>query len=96
MTTRICAWHECNNPLIRRPREEPMQYARRETCCPSCAGSLANWRGRQAGHIPKRSLKLPPDAPDWPRVTGTWPAEWEETQPFAAHNLTFRRMGMAA
>ena len=95
MTERICGWHECDQPIPRRPGDLPSDYKRRQACCQSHASMLGNWRAAQnTGRIAREREASPAaSAPTWPTVTGQWPVEWEETKPFRRHNVTTKDGG---
>jgi hypothetical protein len=94
VTRRTCAVPECNAPLFRREGETEKAYARRICCCQRCGSKLGQWRAKEARNsgvtragLPVKTVYVTPEFVPWPRVTGGWPARWEETRPFARHNV---------
>ena len=61
---RICAWHECAEPLVRRENEDERNFLRRETCCQQHGSHLGQWRLKQrnaglAVALPERKCEAP-------------------------------------
>ena len=85
MTLRICAWHECDQPVPRKPGEPDNKYMRRECCCQVHASKLGQQRAKQtnaerpAAGGGDQSWRLI----GWPEVTGE--TDWNNA--FAAHEL---------
>jgi hypothetical protein len=79
--TRICAAPGCDNPLIRRAKESPSEYVKRQTCCVRCGAALGKLK---RGKLPPRPPAPPPqEFIPWPRVTGE--TDWNGA--FARHNV---------
>jgi hypothetical protein len=90
MTSRTCAWHECNAPLVRREGETQKSYARRVCCSPRCGAKLGHQRAKEAREsgvtragLPVKTIYLTPAWVPWPKITGE--IDWNGA--FAAHNV---------